>query len=135
MATIKLLGGEWEPKLPSSFVQRQEIILSYEQGVEPGNQLRVWAAAIGATWNHPDRTKTLDTTLQDCGYAPRLYGQHVADELIRAGIKPGEIVVQGAEAFNAIARSIIPQSEVDARAGFSLAAGGSSQAAEQVESA
>lgn len=132
---IKLLGGEWEPKLPASFVQRQEIVLSYEQGVDPGNQLRVWAAALGSTWNHPDRTKTLDTTLQDCGYAPRLYGQHVADELIRAGVKVGEIVVQGAEAFNAIARSIIPQSEVDDRAGFSSAAGGNSLAAEEVQTA
>lgn len=132
---IQLLGGEWEPKLPASFVQRQEIILSYEQGIEPANQLRVWAAAIGATWNHPDRTKTLETKLEDCGYAPRLYGQHVADELIRAGVRVGEIIVQGSRAFNAIARSIIPQSEVDERAGFSLAAGNDSQAAEEIKGA
>jgi hypothetical protein len=133
--SIKLLGGEWEPRLPASFVQRHEIVLSYEQGVDKTNQIRVWAAALGATWNHPDRTKTLDTTLADCGYAPRLYGEKVADELIRAGVSLGEICVHGATAFNAIARSIIPQSEVDDRAGFSSAAGGSSQAAEEVKSA
>lgn len=133
---IKLLGGEWEPKLPMSFVQRQEILLAYEHGIDPTHQLRVWGAALGATWNHPDRTKTLETTMEHCGYSPRLYGEQVANELVRAGVRVGEIVLQGAAAYEAIAKSIISQKEIEERAGFSSAAPASARdAAEEVESA
>lgn len=133
---IQLLGAEWEPRLPNSFVQRQEILLSIEQGVDPTHQLRVWGAALGATWNHPDRSKTLETTMESCGYSVRLYGEHVANELIRAGVSPGEIVLQGSIAYTKIAGSIITQPEIEKRAGFSSAAPASGRAAaEEVETA
>lgn len=132
---ISLLGAEWEPKLPPSFVQRQELLLSYMQGVEPQHQLRVWAAAIGLTWNHPDRTKTPSATLAECAYDPRLYGEQVANELIAHKVRVAEIILQGSIAYAAIAKSIIPQSEVDERAGFSSAAGAPSHAADEVQKA
>ena len=130
---IQLLGGEWEPRLPRSFVQRQEILMSYERGVDDVAQLRVWGAALGVTWNHPDRTKTIDASMENCGFLPRAYGQMVADELLQAGVGLGDLIVQGQIAFEAIAKSIISQKEIEKRAGFSSAAPASeSRAAEEV---
>lgn len=134
--TIKLLGGEWKPLLPRSFVRRQEILMSYERGVDDVAQLRVWGAAIGATWNHPDRDKVLEASMENCGFLPRAYGQMVADELLDAGVGVGDLIIQGQIAFEAIAKSIISQKEIEKRAGFSSAAPASGRAAaEEVENA
>lgn len=125
---ITLLGATWKPRLPPSFVIREEILLVSVADTSRG--MRSLGAALGVTWGHPK--VALKARYARSGFDPRVYGGEVWDELREAGCSLGELAKQGNRALNAIALSIPSQEAVEERAGFSDPAGSSTDEGEEV---
>lgn len=118
---ITLLGKSWKPRLPSSFVIREELLLV--AAVDKDRGMRALGAALGVTWGHP--SVVLKARYARAGFDPRLYGGDVWDELRALGCSMSDLVEHGNRAMQAIAKSIPSQEAVEERAGFSDPAGSS----------
>jgi hypothetical protein len=112
---IALLGATWKPRLPPSFVIREEILQIAVADKERG--MRALGAALGVTWGHPQ--VGLKARYARTGFDPRVYGGEVWDELRGMGCSVEQLSVQGNRALQAIANSIPSQEAVDERADFS----------------
>jgi hypothetical protein len=125
---ITLLGATWKPRLPASFVIREEILLTAGQDTEHGG--RALGAALGVTWGHPK--VALKASYSRSGFDPRAYGGDIWDELRGLGCSIGELAEQGNRAMTAIAFSIPKQEAVEERVGFSDPATSSTDEADGV---
>lgn len=117
---VTLLGATWEPKLPPSYTVRAEIL--FQQGAEQerrGVAPRGVAAAIGATWAHPDPKQRLPKYEQF--EDPAAYGKACFDELQTRGVTLKEILEAGAVCIRALDDSLVTSESVQARADFSAA--------------
>lgn len=123
---ITLLGESWQPRLPASFVLREEILLVGAADMDHG--MRAFGAAIGVTWGHPSRA--LKARYSRAGFDPRVYGGEIWDELRAMGCSFEELALQGNRALEALALSIPSQEAVEERAGFSGPAGSSTDEAD-----
>lgn len=113
MTTIKLLGAEWEPALPASFLARYEVASVAGRSTKE----RAGVAALGLTWAHPE--KRLKANYTASGPDPIRYADTVMTEVIGLGATPLEIYRAAAVAYVAVVASIPTQEEVERQAAFS----------------
>ncbi len=109
--TVKI--GEHELKLvaPESMAIRWEIL-----GLAGINHQRACWAALGACAKGKGRPKTL---YEACGYSPAIYGQRVADELLkRPGVTFNQVYGAGLTALSYLQGTVIPAEEAAATEDF-----------------
>jgi hypothetical protein len=112
---VTLLGKSWKPRMPPSFVLREEILIVAVSDRERG--MRAVGAALGVTWGHPD--VALKARYSRSNFDPRVYGGEVWDELRRLGCSLEELSEQGNRALQAMVRSIPSEEAIEERVGFS----------------
>jgi hypothetical protein len=117
---VTLLGATWEPKLPPSYTVRAEIVFQQiSERDARGVATRGLAAALGATWAHPDPKQRLPRYEQF--EDPASYGKAIFDELQARGVSLNEILEAGRTCIRSLDAGIITSADVQARADFSAA--------------
>jgi hypothetical protein len=128
---IQLLGEYWKPRLPPSFVIREEILQIAVADNERG--MRALGAALGVTWGHP--TVALKASYSRSNFDPHVYGGLIWDELRGMGCSMTQLSTEGNKALQAMARSVPTAEAVDERVGFSDPAASSTGEADEDEPA
>jgi hypothetical protein len=83
------------------------------------NPVRGYAACLGACWQAGPSPRAPRAQLAQCGHSPAVYGQQVADELVRRGVTFAEILRAGQVAFALLAESMVTTQELEEQEGFS----------------
>ena len=112
MSDVTIKGVTWTPTAPVDFSLAFDIFVLSSQA-----PARAAAAALVATWRTIELARP-DVTYSGSGFSAGQFGGDCFNALVAMGVKPNDILEQGAIALKVLADAVIPAEEVQEREGF-----------------